>query len=406
MGLIRRKTSGNIIGGSLLNVPGQGIFSIKRTDPDKILVGPINPNPLRRLTPTPTPKLEPTPTPSMTSTITPTPTITPTTTLTQTPTTTETPTPTPTVTPTTTETQTPTPTPTTTETQTPTPTPTQTNSGIDPVSLSPLVYYQTYDTNFLFPPSPNIGDPIDFMYRYNDSADEITGYTNNSGAPTISLPAVYTGLSGNNMLYFDGVSVDGVNTGSTYINLVDIDFMRFSGYQYTIYLVAKPIGQVGTTSFVFRRQGTQFGSLRQVAMRVTLSGDVEFLTRQGSGFGTTNIVNLTVENNADINELDSKNLRVFSIRAQDPGDLITNAAFAYVNGIQTTAVTQTSLSTDTNPSDLFCIGGVGLNFGGGVYEGWPSYKGYIAEIIMFNTIHDITTHDNVVLFLKNRWGIT
>lgn len=75
MGLIRRKKSGNIFGGSKLNVPGQGIYNVKISESDKIPVNGINPNPKRRPTPTPTkpPLPTPTPTPSITPTPTPTP---------------------------------------------------------------------------------------------------------------------------------------------------------------------------------------------------------------------------------------------------------------------------------------------------------------------------------------------
>jgi hypothetical protein len=113
VGLERRKKSGNSFSGSRLNVPGQGIYSLKNTNGERLQISEQK-NRIPR--PSQTPKevlLTPTPTVTPTQTPTPTPTITPTNTMTQTPTNTMTPTPTNTETPTQTPTQTPTITPTT-----------------------------------------------------------------------------------------------------------------------------------------------------------------------------------------------------------------------------------------------------------------------------------------------------
>jgi hypothetical protein len=115
MGLTSRNKSGRLIGGSRLNVPGQGIYTVKRIPNDVI---PVKSDFERRPGPTPTVTPTPTPTPSITPTLTPSPTLTPT----LTPSPTLTPTPTPSITPTLTPTLTSTPTPTLTSTPTPTPT--------------------------------------------------------------------------------------------------------------------------------------------------------------------------------------------------------------------------------------------------------------------------------------------
>lgn len=116
MGLERRKKTGRDFGGSKLNVPGQGIFTVERSPSDKIH---IHKQIGRIPRPTPTPSTQnstPTPTPTITPTIsvTPTNTVTPTPSITQTLTPTISVTPTPTVTPTNNVTPTPTPTPTNT----------------------------------------------------------------------------------------------------------------------------------------------------------------------------------------------------------------------------------------------------------------------------------------------------
>lgn len=153
MGLIRRNKSGRFIGGSRLNVPGQGIYTVIRQPNDKEIIKSQFER-IPRPTPTPTPTL--TSTPSITPTLTPSPTLTPTPTITPSITPTVTPTPidvcylatedyidlltenglfiivdcpiTPTPTPT--STNSPTNTPTETPTPTPTLTPTQTEQVI------------------------------------------------------------------------------------------------------------------------------------------------------------------------------------------------------------------------------------------------------------------------------------
>ena len=113
MGFDSRKKSGNIIGGSKLNVDGQGIYNVKIIKPNIIKILPKTPQdsygtpPPPLLTcdfeynvipPSPTPTQ--TPTQTITPTQTPTQTITPTKTSTPIPSNTPTPTTTPTVTPT------------------------------------------------------------------------------------------------------------------------------------------------------------------------------------------------------------------------------------------------------------------------------------------------------------------
>ena len=80
MGLARRNKSGNILGGSRLIVPGQGIFTVKNSPNDKVVIKSQNERSHSRPTPTPSTTLPPTPTPtpSVTQTSTPTPTPTPT----------------------------------------------------------------------------------------------------------------------------------------------------------------------------------------------------------------------------------------------------------------------------------------------------------------------------------------
>jgi hypothetical protein len=90
MGLIRRNKSGRFIGGSKLNVPGQGIYTVVRQPNDKESIK----SQIERI-----PRPSQTPTPTITPTIPPTPTITPTIPPTPTPTPTPSFTPTPTPTP-------------------------------------------------------------------------------------------------------------------------------------------------------------------------------------------------------------------------------------------------------------------------------------------------------------------
>jgi hypothetical protein len=68
MGLARRNKSGNILGGSKLIVPGQGIFTVKNTPNDKVSIKSQNLRSHSRPTPTPSSSQIPTPTPTPTPT--------------------------------------------------------------------------------------------------------------------------------------------------------------------------------------------------------------------------------------------------------------------------------------------------------------------------------------------------
>lgn len=74
MGLERRKKSGRDFGGTKLNVPGQGIFTVERSPNDKVhihqQIGRI-PRPTQTPTPSVTPSVTPSPTPTPTPTPTP-----------------------------------------------------------------------------------------------------------------------------------------------------------------------------------------------------------------------------------------------------------------------------------------------------------------------------------------------
>jgi hypothetical protein len=81
VGLTSRKRSGKSFAGSRLNVPGQGIYTVKNTDGDKLDIKQQldrTPRPSQTPTPSVTPTITPTPTPTQTIPITPTPTPTPT----------------------------------------------------------------------------------------------------------------------------------------------------------------------------------------------------------------------------------------------------------------------------------------------------------------------------------------
>ena len=93
-------------------------------------------------------------------------------------------------------------------------------------------------------------------------------------------------------------------------------------------------------------------------------------------------------------------MRVISIRAQDPGDLVTNAATVYINNAQVISTPQLNISTETFQS------AGDLRIGGEIALQGNQYTGYLADFIIFNTIHDETTHFWVTEYLKTRWNIT
>jgi len=275
----------------------------------------------------------------------------------------------------------------------------QINVNIDPISLGqPLIYYQTFDTNFLSPNNPVSGTPINTLYRYNDNLLITTGGTN-------TLPAKWDTLGGYNMLYFNGITVNGVKTGATYNTQINMGLLQSPNYSFTIYMVMKTILEYSTvssaytTSYIFSQAPTGPPSNFLNSTVSPSSSSVKFNTRSSS----SDILNLTIESNVDVDELNNKNLRIFSVRAQDTNDTISNAAYTYVNGVETGAYPQLNVPfLTTSYARPFIIGGF-QNTNNSLMT--PNYNGYMAEIIIFDTMHDVTTHSGVVNFLKNRWGI-
>lgn len=58
-------------------------------------------------------------------------------------------------------------------------------------------------------------------------------------------------------------------------------------------------------------------------------------------------------------------------------------------------------TSTTTGLDYFSIGGISEI---GPYD--EQYTGYFGELIIFNEFHSLSTHNSIVNFLKERWGIT
>ena len=270
------------------------------------------------------------------------------------------------------------------------------SNTINPVTLNPYVYYQTYDTSFLNPPDPSLNDPINRLYRYNDGLFTATGNTD-----TTNCVPKWSSLGGKNMLYFNGTGLcfSPPCTGCTnYYNTgQDISFISQSGYYYTIYFVGKPISGL-TNATVFSDYDENYGDQKFYID----NNNVYFESYFSNFILKTPLYNIPVEINSSVSELQNKNLRIFSIRGRDTFDTVTNAIYSYVNGVQTTAITQNNLSNVTSPSgNLMSIGTSVIS--DSIIN---PYKGYFSELIIFNELHSLDTHTKVINFLKNRWGIS
>jgi len=269
-----------------------------------------------------------------------------------------------------------------------------TNDTIDPVTLNPYVYYQTYDTSFLNPSGPSLNDPITELYRYNDNGFTATGNTD-----TLNCVPKWSTLDGKNMMYFNlsgscwPPPCEGCT--SSYTTDQDISFICQSGYSYTIYFVGKPISGF-TNSAVFGSYDEVFDAGDQ---RLYVDNNNVYFEAYSNSFPfQTLLYNIPVEINSSPSELQNKGLRVFSIRGYDTLDTITNGIFSYVNGVQTTAITQDNQSLVTGPT------GYKMTIGTVSYQ-VDSYKGYFAELIIFNELHSLDTHTKIINFLKDRWDI-
>jgi len=279
--------------------------------------------------------------------------------------------------------------------------------SIDPLSLNPTVYFQAFDTTYLTPSSPSSGTSITEIRQYTaETYSAITAATD--CAPTWDV------LGGQNLLYFPAIYGSCWPTpcvatcdGSYYTTNQNISFMSTSGYSFTLYLVVKPLsGRTADLSsnlnFILNDDPLYLPLPRtsNVEYIAVVDNKDIYLKTETDNYNT--ILNVPIEINSDETELQSKNLRIFSIRAQDTRDLINNSVFTYVNGIQTTAMTQSTVTTGTTIGIDFSLGGV--NPTNSIVE--ELYQGYFGELIIFNTMHSTDTHSKIITFLKNRWGIS
>jgi hypothetical protein len=275
------------------------------------------------------------------------------------------------------------------------------NCEIDPLSLGqPLLYYSSYYPSFLTP-SPSVsGNPISRLYRVNDF-----NYLAISSSSSVTCSPYWSTLSGEDMIYFPGDITGGCANQYYYTDSVTpLDFMYQQRYSYTIYLVTKPESNPISYGLFNNSISTPSASRGISLINITSIGDwnISFQVRNGSGGpGSFTVLNLPIETNANSGILDGKNLRVMSIRAQDTLDLITTAAYSYINGILSNSVTQTNVPTDTDPNTI------PLHIGALSSLSTPRVmKGYIADFLIFDTMHNEVTHYWVSQFLKTRWNIT
>ena len=276
--------------------------------------------------------------------------------------------------------------------------------SINPLSLNPTVYFQTFDTSYLTPSSPSFGAPITEIRQY--TAETYTAI------PPDCAP-VWGTLNSSDLLYFYTGSggcwpppCTGECNSIFYEVNQNINFMSTSGYSFTLYFVAKPLSGVTNpftdVHYIFDDAPENRGTPRTVNVErlVMYNNKDVYLRTETSDYNF--ILDLPIEVNSDVTELESKNLRVFSVRAKDTGDLVNTVAYSYVNGIQTTAITQSVVTTSTTTGlDYFSIGGISEI---GTYD--EQYTGYFGELIIFNEFHSLSTHNSIVNFLKERWGIT
>jgi hypothetical protein len=269
--------------------------------------------------------------------------------------------------------------------------------SIDPLSLNPTVYFQVFDTSYLTPSSPSSGDSITEIRQYTAQTYTVSG--------TSGCVATYDTISSQDVLYFPGVNggcwpppCSGSCT-TYYSTDQNIGFMSESGYSFTLYFVGKPLS--GQTSLGHIICDNYMAAPKPNTVQYLTVKDYKniYFVSELDGFGG-NILEIPIEVNSTSLDLNSKDLRVFSVRAQDTGDLISTAAYSYVNGIQTSSVTQTNLSTFTAPNSIANLGGIDDG------DSLNTYRGYFGEIIIFNELHSIDTHTKVINFLKERWNIT
>lgn len=280
------------------------------------------------------------------------------------------------------------------------------NGGsIDPLSLNPTVYFQVFDTSYLTPTNPTIGTDITEIRKYDNNSYILSATTCDSGLGVFN--PTYETINSKNTLYFPGLPgvcfppPCSVDCSTYYTTNQDIGFVSQSGYSFTLYFVGKPLsGNTVNCSVIINSNIDD--SLVNNYLTVKNNKNFYFVSEISNGiFGYLPILNVPIEINNTSSELNSKDLRIFSVRAQDTRDLISTAAVSYINGIQTTAVTQSFVNDNISAGNPTNLGGAESIF----IENSDSYQGYFGELIIFNTMHSTDTHSKIITFLKNRWGI-
>ena len=281
-------------------------------------------------------------------------------------------------------------------------------SSLSSIPLNGILYYSSYFTDYLAPSSISVGNNITKFYKYDNNTA-----TASSSEPYVFADiytngyATFSQLNGKNIAY----SLGTYSTGASYSSVgyfdptTDISFVHKPSESYTIYFVGKPEAITGG-SYVF----STFNSVAPGEgfpyeyLELTSTYSINWSIYQGGVFGDPfeTVMNLTLETNADSSTLNSKSLRVFSIRAQNQNNTSSIAAYGYVNGTLTSTASHPAIPDNTDPSlDALSIMGAPGLFG---TEG--PYKGYFGELLIYNELHSESTHTDIVNLLKTRWGIS
>ena len=291
------------------------------------------------------------------------------------------------------------------------------------IPLDHIVYYTLRDDLSLQAYSPyplNYGDDITDFYRYP--------YYNTAFSATLSATGIsnfFGGYTQGYATFSQFNSVDMAYTPGTYsygsdIALVsyedpstNISFIHGSGGSYSIYFVGRP---EATSDSLFQTRFTIFttqdssspGAGKWERLYVSSLGasqgntfSVVFESNQNSGMSNQTINKVEFEVGLTASSFDNQPLRIFSILGQNVGNTTSTAIWAYVNEVLVATQSHIKVPNSNAASETI----LQLMSESGGFEKSRFYKGYFAELLIYDYMHDSTSHSDIINEMKTRWGI-
>lgn len=263
---------------------------------------------------------------------------------------------------------------------------------IDPITLGQPKIWATGDPNYLLNLSaahPSNGDSLDTFNRHNDSSFNFTN------SATANKP-VYRIVSSKNFIGWEG---DTLTLGGYYTvgSTSDLAFMHKGGSSYTVY-------------FVFKNHTTENTSSNKVVFcTAALSSDIgailSIINSSNNRFfnfavyrGVTGNETATLLSTYNYLKTSDEPITIMSYRVDLSVGVGNVAIKGYKNGVLDNTVNMANTpSSSTTSTRTPAMGNRAI--------GNLRMDGYVGDLIIFDSLHSESTHQGVINYLKNKYGI-